>query len=289
MNNQSKNPKVSNLQIKNFKYFGDDKTPLYASAVGSGTPLVILHGGGPDRHSILPFAKLLEKHHQIIFPDIRGYGQSVCYDRSKHTWSQYAKDVISLINFIDEKKIFIGGMGLGASIAERVSYTYKDSILGVILISPETFDKDGEGSSDQEKEMMDKCAEVAINKDLEKAWQPFMKDLAPVISNTVRDAFMRTDPKSFAAAMAIVHSKRLDSISQLAEIKAPLLVIPGNDKRHNSNNSETYLELVTNCELGKPFDWNEIKTIDQLASEIAPQIIHFTQKINKNKKFNLLY
>lgn len=270
--------------MKNFKYFGDDKTPLYASTVGSGPPLVILHGGGPDRQSIIPFAKLLEGHHQVIFPDIRGYGESVCYDRSKHTWTQYAKDVISLINFIEENQIFICGMGLGASIAERVSYTYQDRVLGVILISPETFDKEGEGSSDQEIEMMDRCAEVAITKDLERAWQPFMKDLAPVITKAVRESFLRTNPKSFAAAMAIVHSKRLDSIKQLSRINAPLLVIPGNDKRHNSNSSNIYLGLVSNCQLGEPFDWNEMRTMDQLASALVPQIMRFSQKVIKNKK-----
>lgn len=275
---------MENFQIKNFKYFGDDKTPLYASTVGSGSPLVILHGGGPDRQSIIPFAQLLKAHHQVIFPDIRGYGQSVCFDRSQHTWAQYAKDVISLINYIEENEAFICGMGLGASIAERVSYTYQDRVMGVILISPETFDKEGEGSSDQEIEMMDRCAEVAITKDLESAWQPFMKDLAPVITKAVRESFLRTNPKSFAAAMAIVHSKRLDSIKQLSGISAPLLVFPGNDKRHNSNSSNIYMELVANCQLGEQFDWNEISTLGQLASTLAPQIIRFTQKVIKNKK-----
>lgn len=274
---------MANFQIKNFKFFGDDKTPLYASTVGSGPPLVILHGGGPDRQSVVPFAQLLQDRLQVVFPDIRGYGQSVCFDRSQHTWTQYAKDVISLINYIEENEFFICGMGLGASIAERVSYTYQDSVMGGILISPETFDKEGEGSSDQEKEMMDNCAEIAVNKGLESAWQPFMKDLAPVITKAVRESFLRTNPKSFAAAMAIVHSKRLDSIKQLSDITAPLLIFPGNDNRHNSNSSNIYRELVANCHLGEPFDWNEISTLDQLASTLVPQIIRFTQKVIKNK------
>lgn len=254
---------------------GDDNTPLYASTMGEGVPLMILHGGGPDRQSIIPFAKILGANYQVIFPDIRGYGQSICYDPSKHTWSQYAKDVISLINFIGINNFFICGMGLGASIAERVAYTYPDMVKGVILISPETFDKEGEGSSLQEIEMMEKCAKVSLTEGLEIAWEPFMKDLSPAITSAVRESFDRTDVRSFAAAMAIVHSKRLESFKQLSEISAPVLIIPGTDKRHNANTSNIYLEHVSQCKLGKSFDWNEIQTIEQLAVVTVPQINEF--------------
>lgn len=270
---------MENLEIKAFRYFGDDNTPLYASILGYGKPLVILHGGGPDRQSIIPFAKLLAGHHQVIFPDIRGYGQSVCYDSTKHTWTQYAGDVISLIRFMGFNNVFICGMGLGASVAERVAYTYPEKVLGLILISPETFDEEDKGSSDKEIEMMDKCAEDARKKSLETAWQPFMQDLAPVIRSAVRDSFPRTDPQSFAAAMAIVHSKRLDSIMELSKIHAPLLVIPGSDIRHTTDSGNIYMELVPKCQLGQAFDWNKVHTMDQLAAEIAPQMINFTQQL----------
>lgn len=88
------------MDITHIKYAGDDGNPLYASTLGSGQPIIMLHGGGPDRQSIIPFANLLKHEYQVIFPDIRGYGESHCIDESKHTWAQYANDVLSLINFL---------------------------------------------------------------------------------------------------------------------------------------------------------------------------------------------
>ena len=40
----------------------------------------MLHGGGPDRQSTIPFAALLKNKYQVIFPDIRGYGESHCFE-----------------------------------------------------------------------------------------------------------------------------------------------------------------------------------------------------------------
>lgn len=264
--------------MKHIKFKGDDSNALYASLLGTGEPIVMLHGGGPDRQSIIPFAKLLQNGHQVVFPDIRGYGQSICLDQSKHTWEQYAKDVISLIDYLKLEKIVISGMGLGSSIAERVAYSYPERVKAVILISPETLDKDGEGSSLEEIELIDKCAEVARKEGLEEAWKPFIANLTPVISSMVSNAISRTNPDSFAAAMSIGHSRRLESRKQLSQIIVATLVIPGNDVRHDSDIGEQYSDLINTCFLGSSIDWERIKTVDQFASNVVPQMISFLSK-----------
>jgi pimeloyl-ACP methyl ester carboxylesterase len=261
--------------MKDFAFNGNDGQKLYASSLGSGIPVVILHGGGPDRQSLIPFAELLQNDCKVIFPDIRGYGQSVCTDTSKHNWKQYAADVIALLEHLRIDQAVVCGMGLGASITERVAFTYPDRIIGVVLISPETLDKDGEGSSPQEKEMFDDCAATAKNQGLEKAWEPFLPQLAPVINLMVKDAMPRTSPESFSAAMAIVHSKRLESHQQLTEITAPTLVIPGNDARHDAGLGHEYLELIPNCQIGKAVDWAAIFTTVELAQMVIPQVLRF--------------
>ena len=241
--------------MENISYYGNDGNLLFASILGSGIPIVILHGGGPDRQSIIPFARRLEKEHRIIFPDIRGYGQSTCYAPSKHNWIQYANDVISLIDHLALGQIIICGMGIGASITERVGFSYPNRIKGIILLSPETLDEEGKGSSEKEKELMIRCAEQAVSEGLEKAWEPFMKDLAPVISKAVKEAFIRT------------------------EIKAPTLIFPGGDIRHSSELGNIYMRLIPNCTLEEPFDWDNIQTLDQLAEKIAPKIMMFTREL----------
>lgn len=170
-------------------------------------------------------------------------------------------------------------MGLGASVTERVAFTWPGRIRGVVLVSPETFDKEGEGSSQREKMMMDKCAEVAITYGLEEAWKPFMTELSPVIVTMVREAFPRTDPGSFAAAMAIVHSKRLENSTQLSNIQAPALVIPGDDARHMPDIGKQYKELISDCTIGDPVNWSEFQTTNHLASATVRQMLCFIEKL----------
>lgn len=264
--------------MKHIKYFGNDNTPLFASILGSGQPIVMLHGGGPDRQSIIPFAKLLQNDYQVIFPDIRGYGQSICLDRSKHTWEQYANDVKSLIDHLEIEKTVISGMGLGSSIAERVAYSFPDRVEAVILISPETFDKEGEGSSKEEIELMERCGEVAVQDGLHEAWKPFMPNLSVVINSMVKEAIPRTNAYSFSAAMAIVYSRRLDTAKQLSDILAPTLVIPGNDERHDSDIGNEYLALIPNCYIGETINWNKINTVNEFASGVVPEVIKFLKQ-----------
>lgn len=269
------------MDITHIKYTGDDGNPLYASTLGSGQAIVMLHGGGPDRQSIIPFAHLLKDVCQVIFPDIRGYGESHCFDESKHTWAQYANDVLSLIDFLKLDRIIISGMGLGASISERFAISYPDRVSALILISPETLDKDGEGSSQEEIVMLERCSEVARKDGLVEAWKPFLPHLTRVINSMVQEAIPRTNADSFAAAMAIVHSRRLENSKQLSRIFAPTLIIPGNDVRHNSNLASLYSTLIPKCDVGSCIEWDQILTVDQFAAKVVPQIFSFLKIVLK--------
>ncbi|MEJ6982387.1 alpha/beta hydrolase [Pedobacter sp. P351] len=268
------------MDITHIRYFGDDDNLLFASTLGSGRAIVMLHGGGPDRQSIIPFAALLKDKYRVIFPDIRGYGESHCFEEAKHTWGQYANDVLSLIDFLSLDRIVISGMGLGASIAERFVILYPERVSALILISPETLDKEGEGSSNEEIEMLERCSQDARQDGLIEAWKPFLPHLAPLINVMVQEAIPRTNAESFAAAMAIVHSRRLESWKQLSKIIAPTLVIPGSDVRHDSSIGSQYLDLIPNCYLGNPIDWQQIQTVDQFAELVAPQILNFLKLLN---------
>ncbi|MET0399599.1 MAG: alpha/beta hydrolase [Longimicrobiaceae bacterium] len=92
--------------MNGFTYRGADGSPLYAATVGEsgrapgdgGHVVVLLHGGGPDHHSLIPLAQRVADPHIVVLPDVRGYGRSICTDESRHTWAQYADDVIALLD-----------------------------------------------------------------------------------------------------------------------------------------------------------------------------------------------
>ena len=89
--------------------------------------LVLLHGGGPDHYSLEPLARQLADRHEIVLPDIRGYGRSVYADPERHTWNQYAADVIALLDRLGVDRAVVGGVGLGTTITFRTARTCPES------------------------------------------------------------------------------------------------------------------------------------------------------------------
>ncbi|MBT2231124.1 alpha/beta fold hydrolase [Nonomuraea sp. NEAU-A123] len=138
--------------MSEFTYKGGDGCSLYAITVGAGgPPLVLLHGGGPDHHSLLPLARHLADLHTVILPDVRGYGRSVCIDPGRHTWTQYTSDVIALLDHLGTRDAALGGTGLGATVTLRTALAHPDRVRAAILISVENIEDD-----------QDKQAEIAF-------------------------------------------------------------------------------------------------------------------------------
>ena len=72
--------------VTEFMYRREENWRLYAKRIEeisgeertNGSPvLILMHGGGPDHHSLIPLAKQLARFNTVVLPDIRGYGRSV--------------------------------------------------------------------------------------------------------------------------------------------------------------------------------------------------------------------
>jgi pimeloyl-ACP methyl ester carboxylesterase len=108
---------------------GDDGCALFASVLRHGPAVVLLHGGGPDRWSLRPLARMLAQEFTVVLPDIRGYGQSVCLDPARHTWGQYTDDLLALLDHLGVQRAVIGGSGLGSTVAMRAAVAYPTLVI----------------------------------------------------------------------------------------------------------------------------------------------------------------
>jgi 3-oxoadipate enol-lactonase len=153
----------------------------------------LLHGGGPDHHSLLPLAHKLADLTQVIVPDIRGYGVSVCTDPLCHTWKQYAEDVLSLLDYLKADKAVVGGTGLGATISLRFALEFPHRTEAIIPISIEEIEDDE--AKKAEIEFMDAFAERVRKQGIMSGWEPILDDLAPVIRALVEDAIPAPIPQ----------------------------------------------------------------------------------------------
>lgn len=72
-------------RTRDFVHRGSDGRRLHATALGQGPGLVLLHGGDPDRYSLLPPARRLADGFTVVLPDARGYGRSGVPTPARHT------------------------------------------------------------------------------------------------------------------------------------------------------------------------------------------------------------
>ena len=268
--------------MNEFTYHGNDGLPLYATTVGHagtaaggirGPVLVLLHGGGPDHHSLMPLAERVADLCTVVLPDIRGYGRSICIDPSRHTWAQYAADVISLLDHLGVRKAIVGGAGLGATIALRTALAYPERVLGSVLISVEDIEDDERKQA--EIKFMDAFAARVRTEGIDAAWAPILDDLAPIVGAMVRDAIPRSDPASIAAAAAIGRDRAFRSVDELASITSPTLIFPGMDWRHPPALAEHLARMLPRGRLAPVKLSAEVRTPADFARACAPAIRDF--------------
>lgn len=271
-----------------FTYRGSDGCPLYAATICSaglpaaaceGPVLVLLHGGGPDHHSLVPLARQLANRHTVVLPDIRGYGRSICTDPARHTWAQYAADVIALLDHLGVRRAILGGAGLGTTVTLRTALAHPDRLRAAVLISVEDIEDDEK--KEAEVAFMDAFAARVRAEGIEAAWEPILATLPPIIGAMVRDAIPRSDPESIAAAAAIGRDRAFRRVGELAAIATPTLVIPGIDWRHPTALAEDLARTLPNGHLAPVTLSADLRTADDFARAFAPTIRDFLTAVGR--------
>lgn len=263
--------------MQEFTYHGCDDCPLHATVVGEGPALVLLHGGGPDHHSMRPLADRLADRYSVVLPDIRGYGRSTCADPACHTWAQYTADIVSVLDAIGTDQAGLIGAGLGGTIALRTCLKQPDLVSLAVLISAEDIEDDQAKAA--ETALMDEFAERVRIHGIEAAWQLFLPTLQPLIGNLVRDAIPRSDPASIAAAAAIGRDRAFRSVEELKSVHTPTLIIPGSDDRHPTALAERLARALPRGHLAAVSMSPDLHTADDLAVAFAPTIRAFLQAV----------
>lgn len=262
-------------------YAAADGCPLFAfsthppndASMSTLPTLILMHGGGPDHRSLAPLARRLSEDALVVLPDVRGYGRSVCVDPSRHTWAQYAGDVVSLLDHLGRDRAFIGGAGLGTTICLRTAVAHRDRVAGLVLISVEDIEDDAR--KEEEIAFMDAFADRMRNEGVEAAWAPIFGNLSPIIGTMVRESMHDADPASLAAAAAIGRDRAFRSVDELLGIDVPTIIFPGSDWRHPATLAKLLAERLPKASLGSASMSGDVQTTEDFARAFAPEIASF--------------
>jgi len=102
--------------------------------VGSGKPLILLHGGFGTVEMFGPNVDLLAAGRQVIGVDLQSHGRTRAVDRPMR-FETMADDVAALIRHLGIEKAPIMGFSLGGGVALRTGIQHPDVVERLVLVS----------------------------------------------------------------------------------------------------------------------------------------------------------
>ena len=105
----------------------------HVAMMGEGPPLILLHGWMGSSYHWRRVMPLLAKHHMVIAPDARGYGES---DKPAQGYDgrTQVQDVRGIMKALGVPKAFVLGHDMGALTALLLAADHPEEALGLIYV-----------------------------------------------------------------------------------------------------------------------------------------------------------
>lgn len=106
---------------------------------GSGTPLVLLHGGGPGASAWSNFGRnvpVFAQRFRTLAVDQPGYGRSVTGQLTDHYFTHAADALVAVLDSLDIRRVHLIGNSLGGGTAVRFALRYPERAGRLVLMGP---------------------------------------------------------------------------------------------------------------------------------------------------------
>ena len=107
---------------------------MYFETLGSGRPLILLHGGLGSGEMFGPVLPVLAEHHQVITPDLQGHGRTADIDRPIDI-RLMADDIAALIDHLGLEQPDMVGYSLGGGVALLTAVKYPAKVRRLVSMS----------------------------------------------------------------------------------------------------------------------------------------------------------
>ena len=107
---------------------------LWVATHGSGSPLILLHGGLMSGETFGPVLPALAEHHQVIAVDLQGHGRTADIDRPIDV-RLMADDIAALIDHLGLDRPDVVGYSLGGGVATMTAVKYPDKVGRLVSLS----------------------------------------------------------------------------------------------------------------------------------------------------------
>jgi esterase len=112
---------------------------LFCRKLGSGPPLMILHGLYGSSDNWMTIARVISEKFTVYLPDLRNHGQSP--HSPVHDYESMSNDISELIEDLQLKKLSLAGHSMGGKIAVNLARKWPEKISHLIIMDVYPFNK----------------------------------------------------------------------------------------------------------------------------------------------------
>jgi len=214
---------------------------LAVQRLGSGAPLVLLHGMATDQRLWAPQIAALQQRYQLISYDMRGFGASTKPDDPYRA----EDDLAELLAAIGQESAHILGLSLGSAVATRFALAYPKMTRSLIIAGPVL---QGFDDADDFKQALKDVWAIARDQGIEAAKAAWLK--LPLFSTLLESAewsdlfhtmvndydcwhWLHRDPEIWP---------EIQPAQRLAEITTPTLIIIGDREMAGLQRAGNFLQ-----------------------------------------------
>jgi pimeloyl-ACP methyl ester carboxylesterase len=205
------------------QFFLSGSARLRFREVGSGEPVVLVHGLTRQLEHWAGVGDSLARDHRVIVFDLRGHGQSTRFNETRYFGEELANDVVRLLDHLRLPHAHLIGHSLGAAVAANVAARYPTRVASASLIAGPFREDTGSFNRDDDGFVADIETGVGARR--------FLQWLFPGTSDSVATSFSqemmsRNDPATVGATMRSMGSLMVPR-TKASVIRAATLVAVG--------------------------------------------------------------
>jgi pimeloyl-ACP methyl ester carboxylesterase len=211
---------------------GEDSDPARP-----GPPIVLLHGLTATRRYVVMGSRTLQRAgYRVIAYDARGHGRSTAAANPRaYDYECLALDLEAVLDTLGLQRAILAGASMGAHTAVRFALHHPERVLGLGLITP-SFDPAtplGDTALAQWDALARGLREGGVEGFVEAYdFSTLPAELRATVEQVVRQRLAAHEhPDAVADALeAVPRSQPFEALSELANIKAPTVVVASRDE-----------------------------------------------------------
>ena len=204
---------------------------LELTDLGSGPPLLLVHGFPLNRSMWQEQLAPLAASHRVIAPDLRGFGRSGV-SQGTVSMEQFADDLARLLVALGiDRPVTFCGLSMGGYIAWPFFLRHRSRLGKLILCDTRAAPDSPEGAAARLELASKTLAEgprLLAETMTAKALGETSRRSRPRLVRWIEETILATDPRGAAAALRGM-AERIDARSLLSRIDVPTLLICGSE------------------------------------------------------------